>query len=279
MKLKHLLSGLAALALIGSISEGARAQLVQFDSVIEKIQLRQTMKVGVAPFGGSVMCSTGGGLVGFDIDIATKIAGEMGVELELIMTGFKDLIPDLLDEEFDVIISSLGMTTQRSLRVNFTSPADIFGLIIVANTAKTQGVSRLEDLNRASVTFAVVAGTTGEDFLNTDLPDATPLILAAEADILPVLLNGTAHAAGLYEPTPTLWLEEHPDILRRLPGLDRQYNAIPGGFAVRKSDPDAVNFFNSWIAANRANGWLQQRAEYWFRTSQWVDQVADSCDG
>lgn len=277
MKLKHLLAGLAAAALIGSISGGARAQFVWFDSVIEKIQLRETMKVGVTPFGGSVMCGTDGGLIGFDIDIATKIAEEMGVELEFSMTGFKDLIPALIDEEFDVIISSLGITTQRSLRVNFTSPADTFGLVLVANTAKTQGVTRLEDLNRASVTFAVVAGTTGEDFLNTDLPEATPLLLASEADILPALLGGTAHVAGLYEPTPTLWIEEHPDVLQRLSGLDRQYHTIPGGFAVRKGDLDALNFFNSWIAVNKANGWLQQRSDYWFRTSEWVDQVATSC--
>ena len=276
---KKLFVSLVAVALLGSVSGSARAQFIWFDSVIEKIQARETIKVGVARFCGSVMRGADGGLIGFDIDIAEKIADEMEVEVEFVMVDFEDIIPDLIDEEFDVIISSLGMTTQRSLRVNFTAPADTFGLVIVVNKTLTQGVAKLEDLNSASVTFAAVSESTAEDFLNERLPKAKPLLLTSDANVLQALLNGTAHAAGLYEPSPTLWIEENPDTLQRLPGVDQQYNTIPGGFALRKGDVDALNFFNSWIAVNKANGWLKERSDYWFRTTGWTDRVAGTAGG
>lgn len=48
--------------------------------------------------------------------------------------------------------------------------------------------------------------------------------------------------------------------------------------AIRKGDLDTLNFFNGWIAANKANGWLEQRRQYWFETADWMDQVATDPD-
>ena len=47
----------------------------------------------------------------------------------------------------------------------------------------------------------------------------------------------------------------------------------PIGFALRKGDPDALAFFNSWITGVGLEGWLQERHEYWFETRDWADQV------
>ena len=44
-------------------------------------------------------------------------------------------------------------------------------------------------------------------------------------------------------------------------------------FAVRKGDPDALNFFNHWIANQWRTGWLEERQDYWFTTEEWADQV------
>ena len=44
-------------------------------------------------------------------------------------------------------------------------------------------------------------------------------------------------------------------------------------FALRKGDPDALNFFSNWILVNTANGWLKDRHDYWFTTRDWDDLV------
>ena len=45
-------------------------------------------------------------------------------------------------------------------------------------------------------------------------------------------------------------------------------------FALRKGDPDALNFFSNWILVNINNGWLKERHDHWFKTQEWADQVA-----
>ena len=47
------------------------------------------------------------------------------------------------------------------------------------------------------------------------------------------------------------------------------------GFALRKGDADALNFFSNWILVNRSNGWLKERHDFWFKgKSAWSDMVA-----
>jgi polar amino acid transport system substrate-binding protein len=44
--------------------------------------------------------------------------------------------------------------------------------------------------------------------------------------------------------------------------------------AVRKGDPDFLNFLNNWIFLRARDGWLEQQHAYWFDTRDWADQVA-----
>ena len=276
MKQKNVLIGLVglvAVALIGALSGNARAQFIWFDSVIEKIQVRESMKVGVGLFEPWVMCNTAGELIGFEVEIAEKIAEEMEVELELVRTYWPDIIPDLIDEEFDVIISGMTVLAQRNLRVNFTAPTAESGLWIVANKTRTQGVTKTEDLNVPSITFAVRAGATPQTFVENEFPRARVQLFDSEEEIFRAVIRGRAHVAVVYGPTPVRWIDANPDILQRLFEQEAFYQR-PEAIALRKGDVDALNFFNSWIAVNRANGWLEERRRYWFETREWAAQVA-----
>ncbi len=276
MKQKNVLIGLVglvAVALIGALSGNARAQFIWFDSVIEKIQVRESMKVGVGLFEPWVMCNTAGELIGFEVEIAEKIAEEMEVELELVRTYWPDIIPDLIDEEFDVIISGMTVLAQRNLRVNFTAPTAESGLWIVANKTRTQGVTKPEDLNVPSITFAVRAGATPQTFVENEFPRARVQLFDSEEEIFRAVIRGRAHVAVVYGPTPVRWIDANPDILQRLFEQEAFYQR-PEAIALRKGDVDALNFFNSWIAVNRANGWLEERRRYWFETREWAAQVA-----
>ena len=73
------------------------------------------------------------------------------------------------------------------------------------------------------------------------------------------------------EPTPSIEARRYPDQLS-VP-FDQTFLATGEGFALRKGDPDALNFFNNWIAVRTANGWLKERNDYWFKGNDWEDQV------
>ena len=121
---KQVVCGLVVVALIGGVSSRAMAEFFPwwaFDSVIEEVQDRGTLRVGLGLFEPWSACNADGELVGFEIDVATKVAEDMGVEIEFVRTNWNYIISELIAEEFDVIISGMAILPGRSLKVNFTS--------------------------------------------------------------------------------------------------------------------------------------------------------------
>ncbi|MEL5940136.1 transporter substrate-binding domain-containing protein, partial [Tetragenococcus halophilus] len=52
-------------------------------------------------------------IVGFDIDVAERIAEELGVELEITNMKFDGLIPSVQEGEFDMALAGFNPTPER----------------------------------------------------------------------------------------------------------------------------------------------------------------------
>jgi polar amino acid transport system substrate-binding protein len=63
-----------------------------------------------------------GGYIGFDIDILTAVCKKMGLELEVVPTAWDGIIPALVSERFDVIMSAMSITEERLEQINFSDP-------------------------------------------------------------------------------------------------------------------------------------------------------------
>ena len=279
MRTKHVLCGLVVMALIGGFSSRALAEFFPwwaFDSVIEEVQDRGTLRVALGLFEPWSACDADGELIGFEIDVATKVAADMGVELEFARTNWNYIIPALIAEEFDVIISGMTILPSRNLKVNFTAPYNSSGVYLVANTEKTADLETLEDFNSSDIMLATRRGASSINFLENVFPEAMLLLFDTDNEVLQAVVDGEAHAAAAFATTRTTWVEAHPETLH-LP-FEEPFSSEIGAMAVRKGDLDALNFFNGWIAINTANGWLEQRSQYWFETREWEDLVATDPD-
>ena len=156
MRIKHVVVGLIVVALMGGGSSQATTEFFPwwaFNSVLEQVQDRGTLRVGLGLFPPGSACNADGELVGFEIDVATKVAADMGVEIEFVPTNWNYIIPSLIAKEFD-IISGMTILPHRSLKVNFTAPYNATGIYLVANTEETADLETLADFNRAAVTIA-----------------------------------------------------------------------------------------------------------------------------
>ena len=272
---KQVLCGLVVVALIVSVSPRVSAQGFPwwaFDSVIEEVQDRGTLRVGLGLFEPWSACNADGELVGFEIDVATKVAEDIGVEIEFVRTNWNYIISELIAEEFDVIISGMAILPGRSLKVNFTSSYNPAGVFLVANTEQTTDLETLEDFNSPSVTLTTRRGASSVGFIENAFPDAMLVLYDTDSDVLQAVVAGDAHAAAAFATTRETWVEANPETLH-LP-FDEPFASEVGAMAIRKGDLDTLNFFNSWIAANEADGWLEQRRQYWFETREWADQIA-----
>ncbi len=275
MRTKHILCGLVVVVLIGGFSSRATAEFFPwwaFDSVIEEVQDRGTLRVGLGLFEPWSLCNADGELVGFEIDVAKKVAEDMGVEIEFARTNWTYIISELIAEEFDVIISGMTTLPERNLRINFTSTYNSSGVYLVANTEQTADLATLADFNSADVIIATRRGASSVRFVESVFPDAMLSLFDTDNAVLQAVVAGDAHAAAAFATTRTTWVEAHPETLN-LP-FEEPFASEVGAIAVRKGDLDTLNFFNTWIEANTASGWLEQRSQYWFQTRDWEDQRA-----
>ena len=279
MRSKQIVCGLVVVALIGGVSSRAMAQAFPwwaFDSVIEEVQDRGTLRVGLGLFEPWSACNADGELVGFEIEVANRLAEDMGVEVEFARTNWNYIIPSLIAEEFDVIISGMTILPARALKVNFTSSYNSTGVYLVANTAQSAALATLADFNSPSVTIATRRGASSIPAIENTFPDALLLLFDTDNAVLQAVVAGEAHAAAAFATTRTTWVEAHPETLQ-LP-FEEPFASEVLAIAVRKGDLDTLNFLNSWIAVRQADGWLAQRRQYWFETREWADQVATDPD-
>ena len=276
MKLPRRLFGiaLAAAATTGlalPASAQSATQGLASESVIETIKQDGVIRIGLSLFVPWSMRDKNGDLIGFELDVGRKLAEDMGVEVEFVPTAWDGIIPALVSGNFDVIISGMSVTAQRNLTVNFTDPYAYSGLAILANKSMTEGMS-LEDFNSPDVTFAARRGATPATVIARVFPEANLLLFDEDGASTQEVLNGNAHASMASQPTPNREAGRNPETL--VVPFENLYDPRGEAFALRKGDPDALNFFNNWIAQQWRSGWLEERHDYWFATEDWADQVA-----
>ena len=277
--LKILVSALISFGMMVGATNIASAdsarQSLSSDSVLEQIKKRGTLRIGLSTFVPWAMRDKKGDLIGFEIDVGKRVAADMGVEVEHIPTAWDGIIPALLAGKFDVIISGMSITMKRNLTVNFTHPYANTGYILVASTAMAQkkGLKTLEDYNSSDITIATRRASTGAIAAQKNFPRAKLIYFDDGTMGIQETANGKVDATTSTPPKAAYDIEKRPG---KLFVVDRTLmSPTREAFAVRKGDPDILNWFNNWIDNVKASGWLQERHAYWFTTREWADQLPD----
>jgi len=259
------------IGLVGASFAGKLQQQMTEESTLEQALRRGVLRVGMSTFVPWAMKDKTGTLIGFEIDVATRLAKDMGVKVEFVPTKWAGIIPALLTGKFDVIIGGMGILPKRNLKVNFSVPYDYSGMSIVANKELAAGFKGLEDFNRPEVVLSVRLGATPVDAAKKYMPKAQLRMFDDESQAVQEVINGKAHAMVSSAPLPAFQALKYPEKLF-LP-LEGTFTKEPIGFAVRKGDFDTLNFFNNWIIFVTAEGWLKERKHYWFETNAWESRV------
>jgi len=241
------------------------------ESTIEQVQKRGILRVGMSTFVPWAMKGKTGKLIGFEIDVATRLAQDMGVTVEFVPTKWSGIIPALSTGKFDVIIGGMGILPSRNLKVNFSIPYDYTGMSMVAHKKVAAGFGDLQDFNRSDVVIAARLGSTAVTASKKYLPKAQLRLFDDESQAYQELLNGRVHAVVGSATTPAFQALKYSEKLF-LP-LDKTFTKEPIGFAVRKGDFDTLNYFDNWIGYVGSEGWLDERKNYWFRTKDWEKMI------
>ena len=238
---------------------------------LAEIKKRGKLRVGVSTIVPWAMHDKDGNLIGFEIDVAKKIARDLGVEVEFYPDEFRYLIPDLLDNRFDVIISNLSISTNRAMQVNFSAPYNSTDLSLIANRKLAGGFQTMADFDKPGVTIGVLDMSLAVDVTSNAFPNAQLKTYVEDGDLFQALLDGKISAAVADSPEPEIISKLYSDQVD-LPAT-KDLATFPAAFATRRGDMDFINFLNSWIEARTVNQWLERRRNYWFKTTDWEKRL------
>ena len=263
------LVGVFVFSLAASTSAGELQRKLTAESAIEQIAKRGVIKVGMDVFVPWAMKDKKGELIGFEIDIAKKLAKDMGVKVEFVPTKWSGIIPALITGKFDVLIGGMTITTQRNLKINFTRPYYFTEQGLMAHKKKAAGF-RVKDFNRSDITIAARLGSTAAVAAKQQFPKAKLRLFDDEPAAVQELRNGNVHAMVSAQPLPSATARQYPKTIMVYSEV-MMHEAI--GIGVRKGDFDTLNLINNWIEINRNNKWIQGKYEYWFKSDKWKSLI------
>jgi glutamate transport system substrate-binding protein len=178
----------------GGDGGGEQAEVEQFpaDSPLGRIQEAGEITIGVKydvpPFGFRNPQSNE--IEGFDVDLGRHIADALGVEPNFIEAISDNRIPFLENDRADLILSTMTITGERDQEIDFSEPYYVArGRILVPQDSEIQG---LEDLAGNSVCTAL--GSTYEETLSEEAPDAELRLVDSYSECLELLQNGAVDA-------------------------------------------------------------------------------------
>ncbi len=262
---------LLSVVLSWGVASTAHAQAANGPATIDAIKARGVMRVGLATFVPWVMRNKQGELVGYEIDVANQLAKDLHVKTEFVPTSWDGIIPALVTGKFDIIIGGLTPTPERERVIDFTQPDSNTGIDAVANKKLSAGRHTLADFNKANVVITMRRGSAWIPTIKSQVPLATVLLFDDNAQAGLEMLNGKADLFIGSDPTPTFLHLDNPDITFK--PFDKFLFESTEAIGIRKNDPKTLKYLNDWVAAEHANGFLQQRRQYWFATRAWLDQV------
>ncbi|MBQ3560277.1 MAG: transporter substrate-binding domain-containing protein, partial [Oscillospiraceae bacterium] len=134
---------------------------------VEDIQSRGVLKVGVKDslVGMGYLDPATGEYSGLEIDIARKIAEEMGVEVQFLVVTPTTRLQMIDSGDIDISLSNFTITEERKMSYHFSAPyyTDAVGVMVL----KDSGISSLEDLDgkTVGVTMSSTSAQSLKDYL------------------------------------------------------------------------------------------------------------------
>lgn len=206
---------------------------------------------------------------GLDIDIAEAIAEALGVEVEFVNSGFDGLIGALGTEDFDVIMSAMTITDERSQEIDFVPYIDV-GTGILVPAGNPNDIASLEDL--CGLTVSVQVGTIQVDQLEATNDNCDDKINIVTFDTNPLavedLRTGGADAELADFPVAFVDAEASEGDLEV---LDVQIDPEPYGIGVRKDSTALKAVLEKALDAVQASGDYASILEKWSLSDAAID--------
>ena len=236
-------------------------------ATLDSIRNAGVLRVGVVAIPPWALPGPGGELEGFEVDVARKLAADLGVRLELVRTTLAGYAGDLSAGRFDIAAAGLWPTPSTALLVNFSQPYAVNSVELIANTKRIGEKPGRTTFNRSSVTIGVRDGSHSEAVARRRFPQARIVKFDSDDKFLAEFSEGRLDAIVAAAPMAQFLAAALPKSFFR---TESTLATRREAFAIERGDPDFLAYLNAWIVFHEDTGWLEQRRNHWFKTLDWM---------
>jgi Na+/H+-dicarboxylate symporter/ABC-type amino acid transport substrate-binding protein len=229
---------------------------------LETIKARAMLRVGYLPDSlPFTYFNKDGALVGFDADLAHRLAREMGVGLMFVPLDRDRLAEQVAEGYCDLVMSGVAVTTNRARAMLFSeSYLDETFAFVVPDHQREQWATWDGIRNRSAVTIGVLNLPYYVQKLHEMLPRAT---IQVEADIESLLTQPAFPVDALALPAErgSAWTLRYPSYSAVVPspGVIK----VPLAYPIGTNDERFAAFVNTWIGLKRKDGTLDAAYQHW----------------
>ena len=244
----------------GGEQQEQASQVEEFppETTMGRIQEAGEIKIGVKydvpPFGFQNPQS--GDIEGFDVDLGRAIAEALGVEPNFIEAISDNRIPFLEDGTVDLVLSTMTINAERDMEIEFSEPYYIAtGRILVPSDSDIAGV---EDL--AGTTVCTALGSTYEETLKEQAPDAELRLVDSYSECLELIQNGAVDAVSTDDVILTGMIIQD-DTLKLTEG--EPLTTEPYGAGIKDGDTEFKEFVDGVLEEYKSDGRWAEAYEKW----------------
>jgi ABC-type amino acid transport substrate-binding protein len=202
-----------------------------------------------------------GDLVGFDVELAHRLARELGVSLTFVPAD-RTKLPGLLAEGYcDLAMSGVVVTTLRAGEMLFSeSYLDETLALMVPDHRRDQFASWDAIRDLGAITILAPDLSYYVDKLRELAPRAVIKIQPLDEPMLPIT-DAKVDAVWLPAERGSAWTLMFPQYSVVVPGPNPI--RVPLAFPIGKRDERFASFINTWIALKRRDGTLDAAYKRW----------------
>lgn len=236
------------------------------DSDVAYVQGKGTLIVGITDFEPMDYKDENGDWIGFDADMAKKVAEDLGVEVQFVEIDWDNKILELNNKSIDVVWNGMTLTDEVTSSMECTNAYCNNAQVVVLPADKAADYPDTESLK--DLAFAVEAGSAGEaaaeeyGFNYTSLTSQADTLMEVEAgtsdaSIIDLLMAGAMIGEGT----------DYPDLTHTVELTTEEY-----GVGCRKGS-DLAAYINDEFVKFYADGSMQETAEQYGVQDSLVEQA------
>ncbi|MFK7751308.1 MAG: transporter substrate-binding domain-containing protein [Sedimentitalea sp.] len=196
---------------------------------------------------------------GFDIDVMTELAKDLGVEVEFVPTDWKTLVNGVIAGKYHMT-GSASISPARMKVAGFSESylsVEFYPFTAPEGAGKFDG---WDSINQSGVTVATTLGTSFETMVRAWFPEAEIKVVEAPARGFNEVVAGRAdvfvtsniEGATLAKKFGTL----------RVPNSDAR-TPTPIAMLLPQDDQVWINYVNNWVKVKKANGFFDATRAKW----------------